>query len=408
MKKHLLFLFFIILASLNTNAQSLINYSATLFYNSTNNTVQVTFYVQNTNNGNGVWVDLAAIQFSIRYNTTYFTLASYSMYPEGSGLDAAGDSNSDQPDATSTTPVTIGGKNYQSLNISRSANICNNVLRLAPGSATYPVFVANFQLTVAGINNGYDFTTPTSNDYPAEFQVAGSPTTTKKDILFQANSSADQNGTANSCSDGNIKLKSLSDDPSTPTVFTNSNGPLPVKWGSFAAVKQNNNYAVLYWTTETEINSAGFEIQQKTNNTFEGIGYVPSKAYKGNSSGILNYSLSNVALPSSSAITYFRIKQIGFDKSVSYSEIKAVHSNNKILQVLVYPNPGKGSINVILPADFSGFDISLVDISGKVQRVWKNYQKQNLPLNNLANGFYLLNGRSHISGESFSEKITVF
>lgn len=405
MKKPLLFLVCLLVTFCATRAQSLINYSATLFYNSINNTVQVTLFVQNTNNGNGVWVDLAAIQFSLRYNSTNFSLTSYGMIPAGSGLDAAGDSNLDQPDATNTTTVTIGGKTYTSLNITRSTNICNNVLRLAPNSATYPVFVANFNVLVASPTLYYDFTTPANNDYPAEFQVAASPTSAKKDILMFASSSYDQNGNNNSCTDGNIKLKPLTDDPGTPTQFYNANGPLPVKWLSFDVIKQNNK-AQLVWQTSLELNNRGFEVQRKINNRFEKIGFVSSKALNGNSAADLNYEFTDADLPAN-ATSYYRIKQDGYDKPESYSEIKLIRTNVKSLQVLIYPNPAHDVINVIIPGSNGIIDIKLVDFSGRLIKTITNNKVQNLHIKGLRTGIYSIQITNRETGETTSQKLTV-
>ncbi|MBI3719004.1 MAG: T9SS type A sorting domain-containing protein [Sphingobacteriales bacterium] len=393
----------------SANAQSLINYSATLFYNSSTNpkTVQVTLFVQNTNNGNGVWVDLAAIQFSLRYNTTYFTLASYSMYPSGSGLDAAGDSNSNQPDSTSTTSFTAGGKSYQSLNITRSTNICNNVLRLAPGSSTVPVFTATFNLTAAVTSNYYDFTTPSANNYPAEFQVAGSPTTTYRDILMNASSSYDQNGTSNSCQDGNIKLKSLTDDPSTPTTFTNTNAPLTVQWKNFNVQKQNNK-ALLSWATATEINNKGFEVQRKEGNSYSTIAFVASKSFDGNSSTLTDYTISGIDLAANQKTSFYRIKQVGYDNTVSYSEVRSINNNGRKFDLLIYPNPSHGMVNIIIPADFKEIDITLSDYSGKTLKVWNNFNKGNLSINELPKGFYLLKVQSQQTNEVVTQKVIVY
>ena len=405
MKKILPLIFSFTLFCTIAGAQSLINYSATLFYNSSNNTVQVTFFVQNTNNGNGVGVDLAGIQFSLRYNSSNFSLASSDMIPSGSGLDASGDSNSSMPDATSTTSVTVGSKTYTSLNITRSTNICNNVLRLTPNSATYPVFVATLNVLVSNPTSYYDFTTPSANNYPAEFQVAGSPTTTYRDILMLASSAADQNGNSNSCSDGHISLKSLTDDPSTPTQFYNSNSPLPVKWLSFDVIKQDNK-AQLVWQTATELNNQGFEIQRKINNRFEKIGFVSSKAIERNSAIDLSYEFTDADLPSNTTC-YYRIKQTGYDKSESYSEIKSVRNNSKSLQILVYPNPNNGTANIVLPADIKDISVSLLDYSGKLIRKWTSLSSQTLVLRNLNRGFYLLQVHNQQTGELSIQKISV-
>lgn len=385
--------------------QNWVNYTASLFYNSTTTpqTVQVTLFVQNTGNGN-VTVDFAAIQFSIRYNSTYFSLQSYSMYPSGSGLDATGDSNPSQPDATSTTSITIGGKNYQSLNITRSTNLCANVTHLAPNSAPIPVFVAIFKLLTSP--SYYDFTTSSATKYPAEFQIAGSPTTAYRDILMSANSSYDQNGTSGSCHDGNINLKALGDDSNTPTSFYNSNAPLPVTWRSFTAYRDNRS-VYLKWATNNEINTQGFEIERKVNNVFEKVGYVASKAPGGNSNNELNYEFTDATLAFNTS-AYYRIKEIAMGKVASYSEVKFVNVAGKQLQVMIYPNPSYGNINVVLPAESTDLNVTVTDYAGKVVRTFSKFNNTNLQISGLAKGLYFIRVVSAKANETVTQKITVF
>ena len=407
MKKVIFTLFAFIIISIAGNAQSLINYSATLFYNNTTNpaTVQVTLYVQNTNNGNGVWVDLAAIKFLLLYNPSYFPLQLYNMFPAGTGLDAPNDSNGGAyTDATNETTVTLKSTNYTSLNITRSTNICDNILRLPPNSTTYPVFTATFSVKSSVPVNYYDFFNPASNDYPAEFQVAESPTKTKRDILFTASSAADQQGTAKSCKNGQIGLNSLNDDPGTPNTFTNTGAPLSVKWGSFNVYKQNNK-AVLQWSTFTEINNAGFEIERKTKTGFEKIGFIPSKAANGNSGEPITYNFTDNLI---SGTTYYRILQLSFDKNKSYSEIKSLRNNSRSIQLLIYPNPvTDGRLTVILPADAVNTELLLIDNSGRLIKNWTNLTMQNIYVGNLTKGFYLLKATDKLSGESTVQKISV-
>ena len=90
----------------------------------------------------------------------------------------------------------------------------------------------------------------------------------------------------------------------------------------------------------------------------------------------------------------------------SYSEIKAIR-NSKLLQVLVYPNPSNGKINIIMPDGNSTTDINMIDFSGKLIRTWKGYKIPNIQLSGLQKGIYTLLISNRETGEKVAQKITV-
>lgn len=103
---------------------------------------------------------------------------------------------------------------------------------------------------------------------------------------------------------------------------------LAIEWIDFV-VKKDNDYSItLNWTTFSEQNNSGFEIEHALPTTtmldFENIGWVTSK---GNAEETQYYNY-NVA-PLISGTHYFRLKLIEEDGSHSYSEIRAVHIEEK-------------------------------------------------------------------------------
>ena len=70
---------------------------------------------------------------------------------------------------------------------------------------------------------------------------------------------------------------------------------LPVSLRSFTAAR-NHSTVLLKWETVTEENSRGFYIERNTgNNVWQTLGFVPTKATRGNSSSALAYEYSDIS-----------------------------------------------------------------------------------------------------------------
>ncbi|MEO8232336.1 MAG: T9SS type A sorting domain-containing protein [Ignavibacteriota bacterium] len=112
--------------------------------------------------------------------------------------------------------------------------------------------------------------------------------------------------------------------------------PLPVELTSFTAVSQNQQ-VTLNWSTATELNNSGFEIQRSISNSeFITAGFV--KGF-GTTTEQQDYSFSDINL---SVGTYsYRLKQIDFNGQFEYSnevEVSIVSLDNYLL-LQNYPNP---------------------------------------------------------------------
>jgi hypothetical protein len=142
---------------------------------------------------------------------------------------------------------------------------------------------------------------------------------------------------------------------------------LPVTLGSFG-VQPLEHGNLLQWSSLTESNNTGFEVQQSVGNSdrFARIGFVDSKAKHGNSQTEIRYSFEDNG-PTNGAVVYYRLKQIDMNGKSSYSPIRTTKAGmvNAVLQV--YPNPSSGSITI--QSGLGGKQkISLLDQHGTVVR----------------------------------------
>ena len=140
------------------------------------------------------------------------------------------------------------------------------------------------------------------------------------------------------------------------------NGVVPVELTSFTASVNDRNVN-LNWTTATEINNQGFEIERKSESEFEKVGYIPGF---GTTTEQHSYSFSDANLESGTYI--YRLKQIDFDGSFSYSETVEVEVVIPNVYSLAqnYPNPFNPStmINFSLAVD-SKVSLKIFDVLGQ-------------------------------------------
>lgn len=123
---------------------------------------------------------------------------------------------------------------------------------------------------------------------------------------------------------------------------------VPVELTSFTAEATNNSVS-LSWSTATEINNSGFEIERKSQNTdWTSIGFV---AGSGTTTESRDYSYSDNSVTSGSYS--YRLKQIDFDGSFTYSNVVEVEVNSPAQYSLDqnYPNPFNPTttVNYTLP-----------------------------------------------------------
>jgi len=187
--------------------------------------------------------------------------------------------------------------------------------------------------------------------------------------------------------------------------FLGSCGLLPVTFQSFTAGR-NRSTVSLKWETASEQNSLGFAIERNTNGAWQQIAFVSSQATGGNSNSVLNYEYDDMNIIKT--VSQYRIRQVDIDSRFTYSAIKSVRGVDQAGKTLVYPNPSSnGSVNVIFEETAGTKDVSLIDMSGKVVKQWKNISANNINIDNLAPGMYSLRVVARETGEQSVNKIIV-
>lgn len=140
----------------------------------------------------------------------------------------------------------------------------------------------------------------------------------------------------------NISWDEINSAMQTPSfqAVTNSysgsfNGVLPVELSSFTS-KLISNKVQLNWSTKTEVNNYGFDVERKVNGDWQKIGFVNGN---GNSNSPKEYTYTDKTLIGGSKFLY-RLKQIDSDGQFEYSdavEVEVVPNKFELSQN--YPNP---------------------------------------------------------------------
>ncbi len=120
-------------------------------------------------------------------------------------------------------------------------------------------------------------------------------------------------------------------------AYTTTDVIVPVELSTFSATVNNEN-VVLNWTTESELNNQGFEVQRRS---FEGqfitIGHVNGN---GTTSERKHYSFTDVSLEKGKY--FYRLKQIDFNGSYEFSNevfAEIVGTPKEFALFQNYPNP---------------------------------------------------------------------
>ena len=150
----------------------------------------------------------------------------------------------------------------------------------------------------------------------------------------------------------------------------------------------------LYWTTASEVNNKGFELQRSVDgNRFSKLAFIASKALNGNSVRTLSYEFTDAdPLPTDG---WYRLKQVDKDDRSAYSKQVLIRRKPGIgLITLVYPNPAQNLLKVTVAAPATGtMQLQVTDMTGKVvltTQVAANSTVTTLNIQPLAAGTYLL------------------
>ncbi len=208
-------------------------------------------------------------------------------------------------------------------------------------------------------------------------------------------------------------MQSVSANQNVFGIFTGTNGasnPLPVKLIALTASAKNNNVLVS-WTTASEENNKGFEVESSIDGkNFKYLGFVKGAV---NSNTISNYNLvdANAFVNNASNVIYYRLKQLDLDGQFTYSKVVSVNNDSKTENVFeVFPNPFNTEFNIVVNATEAGnAAVETIDLQGKVL-VSKSFNTVNglntLNMNDLPNlnaGIYVV--KVTVNGQTFVHKL---
>jgi hypothetical protein len=155
----------------------------------------------------------------------------------------------------------------------------------------------------------------------------------------------------------------------TDIKFTNEEdcqaiNPLPVELTSFKG-KVTESGINLEWETASEINNSHFDVERSSNGkTYEAIAIVKGR---GTTSVASNYSFTD-KLPQK-GLNYYRLKQVDFDNTTSYSNTIAVTWDaSETIEIALVPNPclnGDCNIAISNAANLETL-VQLKDMTGRV------------------------------------------
>ncbi|MCI4669831.1 MAG: T9SS type A sorting domain-containing protein [Bacteroidia bacterium] len=167
----------------------------------------------------------------------------------------------------------------------------------------------------------------------------------------------------------------------------------PVEWLDFTAEPFKNRFSLLTWVTGSEQNNQGFLIErglENSPNQWETIGFVEGE---GNSTTPTIYEF--VDQSPSSGENFYRIKQVDFNGTFDYSQIRSVFFEASFAANL-YPNPANISTYIDFElADDQRVKVLLFDGAGKLIRsneyeLFAGKNKIEIPVSELADGIYYI------------------
>ncbi|HEV7332700.1 MAG TPA: T9SS type A sorting domain-containing protein [Flavisolibacter sp.] len=250
-----------------------------------------------------------------------------------------------------------------------------------------------------------------SGDYTAattaihNFEVAGTSTTEYDQLNVGGN--VYLNGTLNvSLIDGFVPSSGDLDLPIiTGTIngtFTNSNLPsqyqliyntnsvvlrvsatLPVIFSQID-VKKGISGADVGWTVQTEVGVSHYEVERSRNGRdFTWIASITA-ASRG------NYHFTD---PSTSGLTYYRIKSVDKDGKSQYSAVVKFSVDKPSAELKVFPSPATGTVNIQHASAVQGNRIVITAINGSIVRTTIpafGTQKTTVDMTNLTRGVYVI------------------
>jgi len=192
-----------------------------------------------------------------------------------------------------------------------------------------------------------------------------------------------------------IKLTSTSGTLGLQAIF--ADGPLPVTLKSFDAQRAGNKI-VVSWETTSEVNNNYFEVEKSADARAWSI---LAKVNGAATTNMLQQYRTADEKPFSN-LNYYRLKQVDFDQTTTYSRIVSVDMGSFQISK-IWPNPVAEVLNISLDQSLGSAEYIISDMNGSIIKKHQNLsgtQSLAIPVGNLATGIYLIkiktkDGASH-------------
>ncbi len=164
---------------------------------------------------------------------------------------------------------------------------------------------------------------------------------------------------------------------------------LPVVLTSFTGKIDNNRNAVLNWSTASENNNRGFEIETSRNGTdFTRIGWVASQ---GNAETVQHYEFTHLIPPIGT--NYYRLKQTDLDGRFEYSKIISLQIDPIAGKPVVYPVPATHSVTIDFGKLTGKAEIEIFSADMKTlhrETISDLQSRKSIPVGHLSSGVYFI------------------
>lgn len=172
-------------------------------------------------------------------------------------------------------------------------------------------------------------------------------------------------------------------------VLVDNANPLPVTLSDFSSTCSDKEIIVT-WTTQTEINNDYFVLEK----SYDGYLFFESSVIDGaGTSSVSNTYHTNVT--AENRVIYFRLKQVDFDGTVSYSDVIASSCTNASFDVVQLTLSSSVLSFIINSSVEDNFQVYLYDYRGRLilnqnQLVEKGLNTINFSNLQLSSGIYML------------------
>jgi hypothetical protein len=136
--------------------------------------------------------------------------------------------------------------------------------------------------------------------------------------------------------------------------------PLPVVLTAFTATPTADGLAVrVEWATASEAHSARFEVERSA----DGVSFAAFRTVTAAGSSLTThpYALTDAALPVGARQLYYRLRQVDFDGTASYSSVQVV-AVRQVSSLILFPNPA--SATTALAGAAPGAVVQVLDVRG--------------------------------------------